>query len=315
MSSTLSIIANPHSHRNRLWPLAAEALRKAAPGAPILETGTAEELRQALRKIAHDRPSVLAIAGGDGTVQHTLTALRSVLGDDLPRLALLGGGALDSLANGLGGSGDPEDRLRRIAEALHAGVELQHDERDTLCVAEQGKSPLEGRLGFRMGAGLPQRFLEALAATGRPSPARGALLAASALCSSVVRGPLAQRLYQELPVSVALDGDEWPRVPLFGLLCASVAEAGLGLRPFRRAVEQPGFFQVLGLTGSQRQFAAELPRMLIGLPARRDRLLDGVAERLEVRGKPFRWFLDGEMHDSQGALAVTVGPRVQLVRA
>jgi diacylglycerol kinase family enzyme len=306
--STLAIIANPHAHRNRLWPLAAEALRKAAPGAPILETGTADDLRRAAQAVALARPRVLAIAGGDGTVQHTLTALHEALGADLPPLALLGGGALDSLASGLSGRGGAEDRLRRIAEALNAGAELHVEERDTLRAS--------GKLGFRLGAGLPQRFLEALYAEGDPSKLRSVRLMLRGFASSAVRGPLARRLYEPLPFhSVSLDGEEWPRVPLFGLICASVAEGGLGLRPFRRAVEQPGFFQVLGLTGRPRQFAAELPRLLLGRPARRDRMLDGVAERLELRGQPFRWFLDGEMQSSEGSLLVTVGPRVSLVRA
>src|SRR3954470_24078276 len=119
----IAIIANPNARRNRDWPLAAEQLRKAAPGAPILETRSPEELLGVARVIQRDRPRVLAIAGGDGTVTHTVTALANALGGDLPPLALLGGGAYDSLAP-LGGSGAAEDRLRRLAEALASGSEL-----------------------------------------------------------------------------------------------------------------------------------------------------------------------------------------------
>jgi hypothetical protein len=306
--STLAIIANPHAHRNRLWPLAAEALRKAAPGAPILETGTPDELRRAAEAVGAQQPRVLAIAGGDGTVQHTVTALHHVFGGaELPQLALLGGGALDSLAGGLGGRGAAEDRLKRLAEALHAGSPLRVEERDTLLAS--------GQVGFRLGAGLPERFLGAVYATGRPGPWTSAALVARGLLSSALHRPFAQALYAPLGISVSVDGADWPRVPLFGLLCASVAESGLGLRPFRRATEQPGFFQVLGLTGRPLQFAAELPRLMLGRPARRDRMLDEVAERVEIRGRPFRWFLDGEMHECDGTLSVGVGPRVRLVRA
>ena len=161
----------------------------------------------------------------------------------------------------------------------------------------------------------PQRFLDALYATGRPGAWASVALVARGLVSSAFDGPFAEQLYQPLPVSVALDGEEWPRVPLFGLVCSSVEESGLHLRPFRRATEQPGAFQVLGLTGRPLQFALELPRLALGRPARRDRLLDNVAERVEIRGRPFRWFLDGEMHASDGALSIGVGPRVRLVRA
>ena len=141
---------------------------------------------------------------------------------------------------------------------------------------------------------------------------------------------------------VWVDGEEWPPLPLFGLVCSSVAEAGLGLRPFRRAVEQPGFFQVLGLTAGPRAFALELPRLLLGRPARKDRLLDGVGERVELRPLPHgggdlgggslgsgnlgsgdhgagagrvRYLLDGELLESPGPLTVGLGPRLRLVRA
>src|SRR3954453_5851870 len=86
----IAIIANPNARRNRDWPLAAEQLRKAAPGARILETRGPDELAGMAKKLAADRPRVLAIAGGDGTVTPTVTALAIALGDDLPPLALLG---------------------------------------------------------------------------------------------------------------------------------------------------------------------------------------------------------------------------------
>src|ERR1700686_1268525 len=160
----LSIIANPKAHRNRLWPLAAQSLRRAAPGALLLETRNAEELALAVARIAREKPPVLAIAGGDGTVQHTLTALDRALGPDLPALSLLGGGAYDSLS-ALSGRGGPEDKLRRLSEALESGTELKTTERDTLRAA--------GQCGFRLGVGLPVRFVEAIYATGHAGPLVG----------------------------------------------------------------------------------------------------------------------------------------------
>jgi len=304
----LAIIANPNAHRNRLWPLAAQALRKAAPGVPILETRGPKELLLAVQQIALERPRVLAIAGGDGTVTHTVTALAAVMGNDLPKLALLGGGAYDSLAP-LGGPGDAEGRLRRLAEALSTGVPLESTERDTLRV--------EGRCGFRLGVGLPLRFVEAVYASRSTGPWRSAALLGRALLSSLSGSQFSRQLYAPLDLRVSLDGEEWPRVQIFGLVCATVAEAGLGLRPFRRATEQPGAFEVLGLTAGPRKLALELPRLMLGLGARRDRLLDGVAEQVEVRApRSFGWFLDGEVYSAEsGSLRIELGPRVCLVHA
>jgi diacylglycerol kinase family enzyme len=304
----IAIIANPNARRNREWPLAAQQLRKAAPGAAILETRGPEELSAVAKAVKAERPRVVAIAGGDGTVTHTVTALSAVLGDELPPLALLGGGAYDSLAP-LGGRGDADDRLRRLSEALASGTELKVEQRDTLRV--------EGRCGFRFGVGLPVRFIEAVYATGRAGPLTSARLLVRAFWSSLRRGPFARKLYAPMDLRVRLDDEEWPRIEIYGLVCATVAEAGLGLRPFRRATEQPGAFQALGLTAGPRQFALELPRLLIGRHARRDRLLEGVGERLELSGRaPLSWLLDGEIYSSKsGKLTVALGPRVSLVRA
>src|SRR5947208_3433019 len=96
----IAIIANPNARRNREWPLAAQQLRKAAPGAAILETRGPEELAGVAKAVKAQRPRVVAIAGGDGTVTHAVTALSGALGDDLPPLALLGGRAPAVCADG-----------------------------------------------------------------------------------------------------------------------------------------------------------------------------------------------------------------------
>ncbi len=259
------------------------------------------------KRLKSDPPRVLAISGGDGTVTHTVTALAATFGDELPPLALLGGGAYDSLAP-LGGKGDAEDRLRRLSEALASGTELRFAQRDTLRV--------EGRCGFRFGVGLPVRFIEELYASGRSGPAKSARLLTRAFWSSLTRGGFARKLYAPMDLRVRVDGEEWPRIEIYGLVCATVAEAGLRLRPFRRATEQPGAFQALGLTAGPRQFALELPRLIFGLPARRDRLLETVGEKLELSARaPLSWLLDGEIYSSRtGKLTVGIGPRVSLVR-
>jgi len=310
----ITIIANPNARRNREWPLASEQLRKAAPGASILETRGPEELAGVAKAVAADRPRVLAIAGGDGTVTHTVTALFNTLGNDLPPLALLGGGAYDSLAP-LGGKGDAERRLRRLSEALASGTELRVEQRDTLRVVPDGARSA-ARCGFRFGVGLPVRFIEAIYATGNAGPLTSTRLLARALWSSLTKGAFARKLYAPMDLRVHLDDEEWPHIEIYGLVCSSVAEAGLGLRPFRRATEQPGAFHTLGLTAGPRKFALELPRLLFGLPARRDRLLEGVGEQLDLTARaPLSWLLDGEIYSSKtGRVAVGLGPRVSLVR-
>ncbi len=310
--AALAIIANPNAHRNRNWPVASAALRKAAPGADLFETRTERDLREAAAQVARGRPQVVAIAGGDGTVTHTVTALAEVLQDQLPPLALLGGGSYDSLAP-LGGRGSAEDRLKKLSEAVATGTPLETTERDTVRVVAPSAAR---RCGFRFGVGLPVRFIEEIYGTGKAGWWASSRVLLRAVGSSFWRGAFARRLFAPIDLRVAVDGEEWPRVPIYGVVGSSVAEAGLGLRPFRRATEQPGSFQVLGLTAGPRSFALEVPRLLLGRPARRDRLLEAVAEEVELSApRPFGYFLDGEIERAASRLTVRAGPRVALVRA
>jgi diacylglycerol kinase family enzyme len=303
----LAIIANVNARRNREWPLAARELRKAAPGAVLYETRCDADLRAAARALASDFPRVLAIAGGDGTVTHTVSALAAEM-KQLPPLALLGGGAFDSLAP-LGGRGAAEARLKKIFVALSSGVELKTTDRDTLLV--------EGRCGFRFGVGLPVRFIQAIYAGGSPGVWASARFLSRAIWSSFAQGPFSKQIYVPMDLRVRLDDEEWPQVPIYGIVSSSVSEAGLGMKPFRRATEQPGAFQSLGLTAGPRQFALELPRLLTGRQARRDRLIEGVGEKLELLAKsPLPFLLDGEIYTAaKNRLEVACGPRVSLVRA
>jgi diacylglycerol kinase family enzyme len=310
--SKLAIIANPNAHRNRNWPLASRALRKAAPGAAVYETRTEAELKEAAKRLSREGPRVVAIAGGDGTVTHTVTVLGEAFHGKLPPLALLGGGAYDSLA-ALGGRGAAEDRLKRLAEVLATEGPLHTTERDTLSVHAEGGAV---RCGFRFGVGLPVRFVEEVYRSGRAGLWTSSRVLVRAVASSLTLGPFARRLFDPLDLRVTVDGEEWPRLPIYGVVVSSIAEAGLRLRPFRRATEQPGAFQVLGLTAGPRAFALEVPRLLLGRPARRDRLLEAVAEIVELRSaKPFGHFLDGEIFAPARKVEVSLGPRVTLVRA
>ncbi|MFL5274871.1 MAG: diacylglycerol/lipid kinase family protein [Myxococcales bacterium] len=311
-SGGLAIIANPNAHRNRNWPLASQALRKAASGAPLYETRTEAELKEAARRLAREVPRVVAIAGGDGTVTHTVTMLGDAFHGKVPPLALLGGGAYDSLAT-LGGRGPAEDRLRRLSEAVAIEAPLRTTERDTLRVRGEGGS---WRCGFRFGVGLPVRFVEEVYKSGKAGLWSSSRVLLRAVVSSFSLGAFARRLFETLDLRVTVDGEEWPHLPIYGVVVSSVAEAGLRLRPFRRATEQPGAFEILGLTAGPRAFALEIPRLLFGRPARRDRLLDAVAESVELRStRPFGHFLDGEILPPSRKVEVALGPRVTLVRA
>ena len=95
------------------------------------EVEHASQIGEAMRVIARVRPKVLAINGGDGTVQAALTELHNGghFGDEPPPVAVLPSGKTNLIALDLGARGDPIETLERLIAlarsrpcALHRGA-------------------------------------------------------------------------------------------------------------------------------------------------------------------------------------------------
>jgi hypothetical protein len=82
------------------------------------EVEQASQIGEAMKVIARVRPKVLAINGGDGTVQAALTELHNGghFGDAPPPVAVLPSGKTNLIALDLGARGDPIDALERLIE-------------------------------------------------------------------------------------------------------------------------------------------------------------------------------------------------------
>ena len=88
------------------------------------EVEHAHQIGQAMRIIAQVRPTVLAINGGDGTVQAALTELHNGghFGDDPPPVAVLPSGKTNLIALDLGARGDPIETLERLIELAQSDL-------------------------------------------------------------------------------------------------------------------------------------------------------------------------------------------------
>ena len=82
------------------------------------EVEHASQIGEAMKIIARVRPKVLAINGGDGTVQAALTELYNGghFGDEPPPVAVLPSGKTNLIALDLGARGDPIETLERLIE-------------------------------------------------------------------------------------------------------------------------------------------------------------------------------------------------------
>jgi diacylglycerol kinase family enzyme len=308
----IGIVNNPRSRRNRRRPGVAPRLREQlGDDGEVADAATPDELDRAVERFRAAGVEIVGVNGGDGTGHFVLTALARAYGAaPLPRLLLLRGGAMNTVAHGHGIGGGPERILREVLIRRRHGFPLRTAQRDLLQVRADGGEP---RFGFIFGTGAMVAFLEAYYASGRPSPATAAALVARGIGSALVGGGFAADLTRRARLRVATDGDEWEDASYLAVAAGSTPDAGFGFQAFHRCGEQPGFFHAVGITGTLGQLARALPRLRRGRPWRRRVAQDEVARLLELEGDTRGYTVDGDLYPSRGSIRVETGPAVEIV--
>jgi hypothetical protein len=126
------------------------------------EVEHASQIGEAMKIIARIRPKVLAINGGDGTVQAALTELYNGghFGDQPPPVAVLPSGKTNLIALDLGARGDPIETLEQLialARSEHLARYTVARELIALRRPDHGDQPVIGM--FLGGAGLADTML------------------------------------------------------------------------------------------------------------------------------------------------------------
>jgi len=121
--ASVALLSNPRSTGNRsLLPRVREYCA-AHPDIFHYEVEAVDQIGEAIRTIAMVSPRVIAINGGDGTVQAALTELYSGghFGGSPPPVAVLPNGKTNLIALDLGAEGDPIKALERVVELVGDG--------------------------------------------------------------------------------------------------------------------------------------------------------------------------------------------------
>jgi diacylglycerol kinase family enzyme len=308
----IGIVNNPRSRRNRAHPGTGARLRERLAGdGELLDAATPDELARAVARFAALDIDTLGVNGGDGTGHVVLTAFARAYGArPLPRLLLLRGGAMNTVAHGHGISGSPEAILREVLLRRRRGQPLRTVGRDLLRIEADGEP---ARYGFIFGTGAVVTFLEAYDRSGHPSPLVAASLVLKAIGSAMAGGAFARALMRREPLRVESDGDGWPDERYLAFLAGSTPDIGLGWRPFHRFDEQPGFFHAVGVTASLSALIWALPRIRSGRPWRRRHALDEVARELLLEGDAPRYTVDGDLYAARRRIRVSTGPGIEIV--
>jgi hypothetical protein len=152
----IALISNPKSTGNLAQLPLIRAFCAEHPDIFHYEVEAADQIGEAMRTIARIEPAVLAINGGDGTVQAVLTELHNGghFGAAAPPVAVLPSGKTNLIALDLGARGDPVEALERLIGIARADMSPHLVARELIALSggETGITPVIGM--FLGGAGL-----------------------------------------------------------------------------------------------------------------------------------------------------------------
>ena len=145
--ASVALLSNPRSTGNRALLPRVREYCAAHPNIFHYEVEEVEQIGEAIRTIAMVGPRVVAINGGDGTVQAALTELYSGghFEGSPPPVAVLPNGKTNLIALDLGATGDPIRALERVVELVASGhVEDHVIERQLIALDRDGERPVLG---------------------------------------------------------------------------------------------------------------------------------------------------------------------------
>jgi diacylglycerol kinase (ATP) len=304
----IGVITNPRSKANKRNP---EKMQQLAyllgTRGEAQATRSLDDLHRVAEAFKAAGIDILGINGGDGTIHVTLTAFLKVYGDaPFPKVAILGGGTLNTIARSLGIRGDTQDLLFRTIDKYHLGEEFKVIERPILQIGD--------KFGFIFGNGLIYNFLDAYYKTGKPSPTTAIKLLFRACGSLLFRTKFIKHLFRRFRGRVTVDGEVWAREDFTTIGASSIREIGVGFSPFYRCDEREGHFQLLGIHTTPIGIVRELLPIYRGKPMRRDKVIDAVARDVLIEPEEeFGYTIDGDLHKTKDALVLRAGRTLKLI--
>lgn len=304
----LAVIVNPNARAMRADPGLAARLADIARGIGEVHVPTREALPSLVFDLVGRGIQTIALCGGDGTGQAVLSAIGARSGFALrPRLALLRGGTINTVAGNLGVRGTPERLLAALCARLRAHTALPSQRQGVLAVGENH--------GFLFATAMGARFLELYYETEAPSVLRAVGLAVAVAASAAVSGKLAGRLFRPAAVTVRVDGAAPIRFADARLVLASTLEdMGVGMRICPRARSMPDRFQLVVSGLSPSELARQLPAVRAGTALHGSPHLDAIVKEavLDLGGlEPYT--IDGELFLATRVEVRSAG-HVELVR-
>ena len=318
----IDVVVNANARLHVTRPRLLDRMRRLCDGvATVHPTATLAELEATAGELAARGSDLVILSGGDGTYMAGITALARAFGEDrLPRIGLVPGGTVATVARNWGMAGEPAAVLGRL---LRARATLRDVPRPTLRVsgAPGGAAEAaahgapEARLGFIFGAGLVASFFDVYYAEGGRGYGGAARIVARIFAESFWNGPLARRVLDPVPCTLEVEGRRLTP-EAWSLVCAAVVrDLGIHMRVTYRAGEDPARPHLVASKLPSRALGPRAPLVLAGKRIGGEGHFDDLVRDFTVRfpgGAAGAYVLDGEVLRA-AEIMVSAGPVIRVV--
>jgi len=308
MKKGIGVIVNPFSRQNKRNP---DRINKLAyivgSSGTIAATKSLTELEEVAREFKERGIEILALSGGDGTNHITLTKFIEVYGETpLPKIALLRGGTMNTIADSIGIRGDSNQILFNIVEKYHNNIPFKTARRNVMNI--------DGRYGFLFANGVAFNFLKAYYSGSTPTPTKAATILTKAILSATRGGDFAKWLFKKFKADIYVDGSKWPYKEYFMIVAATIDNLGFGFNPFVKVFDKENCFDIIGVMCEAMDVVMSLPAIRMGLPLNQDKFIDAAAEEVIFESEePMKYTIDGDIYESGERMIMKAGPKLELI--
>lgn len=308
----LAVITNPNAMQNNKQPDRYIKLKAIMGDSGIVrQTPVPTDIQAAADELVdHHEIDVLGICGGDGTLQHTLTAFINAYGGTLPPLICpLRGGTMNTIARSVGTVGSAEQKLAEVVGKFRRGESFLHSDRNLMKItADDGV-----RYCFLFGNGLVANYLDVYYGSPYEGTTAGAWVIQRGVVAALTRNRHFESIFGRVNLRVSIDGQDVPFNDYLGVLSATVCDVGLGFKPLYRAEERSGAFHILASGLSAGDLVKNLPRFFRGVRLKGNEHYDTLAHEATIEAdQPFRFMTDGELATTSRA-HISLGPPARVL--
>jgi choline kinase len=307
----IGVLSNLRAGRSHRQVARLLTLLRDHPEVAHVETSCADAVPEAIAALAESEVEVLALHGGDGTLQRALTELlhERAFGERLPALVPLRGGRTNMTALDIGAGRDPVKGLAEILQAAARGdLSRRAVHRRVVCV-EHG--PRRERIyGMFFGAGVIHRAIEVTHRLFLRGNSQGVLSGTLVTAGLLARAALlrdARGILAPDKIHALLDGEPLEPAELTVAMATTLDRLIARMRPFWG--RGPGGLRFTALAAGVPRLGRNALGILRGRPGPLTREADGYTSR-NLRSLRLRmdcgFTVDGELVAPQPDRLLTV---------